>query len=45
MVPGNTTLTNSALTTFLRFCKLSNAQPYIAANLRSLTAKDFYRMG
>ena len=28
---------------FLRFCKLSNAQPYIAANLRSLTAKDFYQ--
>lgn len=27
---------------FLRFCKLSGAQPYIAANLRSLTAKDFY---
>ena len=27
---------------FLRFCKLTGAQPYIAANLRSLTAKDFY---
>lgn len=27
---------------FLRFCKLSGAQPYIAANLRSLSAKDFY---
>jgi len=28
---------------FLRFCKLSGAQPYIAANLRSLSAKDFYQ--
>jgi alpha-L-arabinofuranosidase len=27
---------------FLRFCKLSGAQPYIAANLRSLSAKEFY---
>jgi alpha-L-arabinofuranosidase len=27
---------------FARFCKLVNAQPYFAANLRSLTAKDFY---
>jgi alpha-N-arabinofuranosidase len=27
---------------FLRFCKLAGAQPYIAANLRSLSAKDFY---
>lgn len=27
---------------FLRFCKLTNAQPYLAANLRSLSAKDFY---
>jgi alpha-N-arabinofuranosidase len=27
---------------FLRFCKLVGAQPYIAANLRSLSAKDFY---
>jgi alpha-N-arabinofuranosidase len=27
---------------FLRFCKLSGAQPYLAANLRSLSAKDFY---
>jgi len=28
---------------FLRFCKLIGAQPYIAANVRSLTAKDFYQ--
>jgi alpha-L-arabinofuranosidase len=28
---------------FLQFCKLSGAQPYIAANLRSLSAKDFYQ--
>jgi len=28
---------------FLRFCKLVGAQPYIAANLRSLSAKDFYQ--
>ncbi len=27
---------------FLRFCKLTGAQPYIAANLRSLPAKEFY---
>jgi alpha-N-arabinofuranosidase len=27
---------------FLRFCQLSNTQPYLAANLRSLTPKDFY---
>jgi alpha-L-arabinofuranosidase len=27
---------------FMRFCKLSGAQPYFAANLRSLPAKDFY---
>lgn len=26
---------------FIRFCKLSNAQPYLAANLRSLTPLDF----
>lgn len=28
---------------FLRFCKLIGAQPYIAANVRSLTALDFDR--
>src|SRR4030095_8608079 len=27
---------------FMRFCRLCGAQPYIAANLRSLPAKDFY---
>ena len=27
---------------FLRFCKLAGGEPYIAANLRSLSAKDFY---
>jgi alpha-N-arabinofuranosidase len=27
---------------FMRFCKLSGMQPYVAANLRSLPAKDFY---
>lgn len=27
---------------FVRFCKLIGAEPYIAANLRSLPAKDFY---
>lgn len=27
---------------FLRFCQLAGAQPYLAANLRSLTARDFY---
>jgi alpha-L-arabinofuranosidase len=28
---------------FVRFCRLSGAEPYIAANLRSLTALDFDR--
>jgi len=28
---------------FLRFCKLTGAQPYLAANLRSLSANDFYQ--
>ncbi|HYJ46670.1 MAG TPA: alpha-L-arabinofuranosidase C-terminal domain-containing protein, partial [Pyrinomonadaceae bacterium] len=27
---------------FIRFCKLSGAEPYLAANLRSLPAKDTY---
>jgi alpha-N-arabinofuranosidase len=27
---------------FMRFCKLTGSQPYFAANLRSLPAKDFY---
>jgi alpha-L-arabinofuranosidase len=27
---------------FVRFCKLTGMKPYIAANLRSLPAKDFY---
>lgn len=27
---------------FIRFCKLTGAQPYLAANVRSLPAKDFY---
>jgi alpha-N-arabinofuranosidase len=27
---------------FLRFCQLAGVQPYLAANLRSLTARDFY---
>ena len=28
---------------FNRFCKLTGAQPYLAANLRSLPAQDFWR--
>jgi alpha-N-arabinofuranosidase len=28
---------------FIRFCRLVNAAPYIAANVRSLPAKDFYQ--
>jgi alpha-N-arabinofuranosidase len=28
---------------FMRFCRLVGAQPYLAANLRSLPAKDFYQ--
>ena len=28
---------------FMRFCKLIGAQPYLAANLRSLPAEEFYR--
>jgi alpha-L-arabinofuranosidase len=27
---------------FLRFCRLTGAEAYLAANLRSLTARDFY---
>ncbi len=27
---------------FARFCKLAGAEPYLAANLRSLTPRDFY---
>ena len=27
---------------FMRFCKLTGSQPYFAANVRSLTGKDFY---
>ncbi|MCC6540216.1 MAG: alpha-L-arabinofuranosidase [Bryobacterales bacterium] len=27
---------------FLRFCELTGAKPYLAANLRSLTSRDFY---
>ena len=27
---------------FMRFCQLTGAQPYVAANLRSLSAKDTY---
>jgi alpha-L-arabinofuranosidase len=27
---------------FLRFCQLIGSQPYLATNLRSLTARDFY---
>ena len=28
---------------FMQFCRLIGAQPYLAANLRSLPAEDFYR--
>jgi alpha-L-arabinofuranosidase len=28
---------------FMHFCKLIGAQPYVAANLRSLTPKDYYQ--
>ncbi len=28
---------------FIQFCRLIGADPYLAANLRSLTAKDFYQ--
>lgn len=28
---------------FVQFCKLAGSQPYLAANLRSLPATDFYR--
>ena len=28
---------------FLRFCKLAGGAPYVAANLRSLPARDFYQ--
>ncbi len=28
---------------FVRFCRLAGGEPYLAANLRSLPARDFYR--
>ena len=28
---------------FVRFCKLIGSEPYLAANVRSLTARDFYQ--
>jgi len=28
---------------FMRFCRLSGAQPYLSANVRSLTPQDFYQ--
>ena len=28
---------------FVRFCRLAGAQPYLAANVRSLPARDFYQ--
>jgi alpha-L-arabinofuranosidase len=28
---------------FVRFCKLMGSEPYLAGNVRSLTAQDFYR--
>jgi len=28
---------------FVRFCRLAGAQPYVAANVRSLSAQDFWR--
>ena len=28
---------------FIRFCKLIGSEPYLAGNVRSLTAQDFYR--
>jgi alpha-N-arabinofuranosidase len=28
---------------FIRFCKLIDSEPYLAGNVRSLTAQDFYR--
>jgi alpha-N-arabinofuranosidase len=28
---------------FIRFCRLAGGQPYLAANLRSLPARDFYQ--
>jgi alpha-N-arabinofuranosidase len=30
-------------TEFMRFCRLAGGHPYLAANLRSLPAKDFYQ--
>jgi alpha-L-arabinofuranosidase len=29
---------------FMRFCRLAGGQPYVAANLRSLPARDFYQL-
>src|SRR5260221_13651543 len=30
---------------FMRFCRLAGGTPYLAANLRSLPARDFYQWG
>jgi len=39
---GGTETNRFGTNEFVRFCKLIGAQPYLAANVRSLTAKDFY---
>ena len=41
--PGSTTRTSSARTSSSASAQLVGTEPYVAANLRSLTARDFYQ--
>ena len=43
--PGRSSTIPNAFGTveFIRFCRLAGAQPYLAANLRSLPPRDFYQ--
>ena len=40
---GGTETNQFGTNEFVHFCKLVGSQPYLAANLRSLPARDFYR--
>ena len=40
---GSTETNQFGTNEFIHFCKLIGSQPYLAANVRSLTAQDFYR--
>ena len=42
-VPQNYEPNTFGTNEFMRFCQLTGAQPYLAANLRALRAQDFYQ--